>query len=609
MCGVFALFLNRPLNAADIRLGRQGTAALAHRGPDGSGEWLDSENGVFLGHRRLAIVDLSARSSQPMVAGNHVLSYNGEIYNFREEKRRLTARGHSFHSDGDVEVVLRGWQENGRKSLDRLDGMFAFALWDGEEAHLAVDVFGEKPLFLAKTLDGVWVSSEIGPLVEVLGLSPAFVGDARTAFLCLGNIPAPLTAFGEIERLPPATTITIRSGRVVSSERYWSIPVGHERVGRPEPVSEANLDEIAGILCQSVERRLIADVPLGLFLSSGIDSSLIAALIARELGCKVECLTVSFPKGNVPNEGAPAARIAEYLGLPHEIVENQDDPGIMDAAALIDLFGQPTENVSAFPVAQLARTASKLFKVAITGMGGDEAVFGYGKHAALYRHRFRYRLIGHLSSMLALMSVEFHETSRLAALLGLFGVRPWEIYLALKTYPALSWLRTTQGYEAWARNEFDEVNDPPYLWVPRYEQRKTLPNEHLIMNDVASMRASLELRTPFLNRELFEAVARFDPRSLVAFGQKSVLRRLLSRYLPSELYDLPKRGFRFPQESFLSAHGDAMPLVPGLPSSAIERIWSRRNSGRGWERLAVRLVALEEFLGRYPPTEEKRCDA
>jgi asparagine synthase (glutamine-hydrolysing) len=605
MCGVFALFLNRPLNDDDIALARQGTEALVHRGPDARGEWIESESGVYLGHRRLAIVDLSNRSAQPMVAGNLAISYNGEIYNFRDVRKRLAEKGYSFRSDGDVEVVLHGWREEGRQSLDRLDGMFGFAIWDGEEAHLAVDAFGEKPLFVAKTPDGIWVSSEIGPLVEVLGLSPSLDGDARTAFLSLGNIPAPLTAFSEIERLPPATIMTIRSGRAISSERYWSLPAGQERAGKPEPISEADLDEIARVLCESVERRLIADVPLGLFLSSGIDSSLVAALIAKELGRKVDCLTVSFPRGDVPNEAVPAARIAEYLGLPHEVIESQDDPESMNPAALIDLFGQPTENVSAFPVAQLARSASTRFKVAITGIGGDEAVFGYSKHAALYRHRARYRVVGRLSSLLALMPIEFRRSGRLASLFALFGVRPWEVYLALKNYPALSWLRMTQGYEAWARKEFREAGSLPYLWVPRYEQRRTLPNEHLIMNDIASMRASLELRTPFLSKALLDVVSRLDPRSLVAFGQKSVLRRLASRYLPTELYDLPKRGFRFPQERFLASHGDSVPRVPGLQPEAVDRIWRLRDEGRGWERLAVRLVALEEFMNRYPGAEER----
>lgn len=606
MCGVFALFLNRPLNAEDIRLARQGTAALVHRGPDASGEWFDTEKGVYLGHRRLAIVDLSDRSSQPMVADNLVISYNGEIYNFRDVRKFLAGRGHTFGSTGDVEVVVRSWQEEGRKCLDRFDGMFGFALWDGEEAHLAVDAFGEKPLFIAKTKDGIWVSSEIGPLVDVLGLNPDLEGDAKTAFLCLGNIPAPLTAFADVERLPPATIMTIRGGQTVSAEQYWSIPVGHQRVGKPEPVSETDLGEISNVLCQSVERRLIADVPLGLFLSSGVDSSLVAALIAKELGRKVECLTVSFPIGGVPNEAAPAARIAEHLGLPHEVIENLDDPESMGPAALIDLFGQPTENVSAFPVAQLARTASNRFKVAMSGIGGDEAVFGYGKHAALYQYRLRYRALKPLSAVLAMMPTEFREPARISSLFGLFGVRPWEVYLALKNYPALSWIRNTEGYESWARKEFDEASIPPYLWVPRYEQRKILPNEHLIMNDVASMRASLELRTPFLSKELFEVVAQFDPRSLVAFGQKSILRRLLGRYLPAELYELPKRGFRFPQECFLASHGDAVPRVPGLRPSTVDRVWRLRDRGRGWERLAVRLVALEEFKSRYPGTDNER---
>jgi asparagine synthase (glutamine-hydrolysing) len=181
MCGIFGLFLNRPLTEADVALGRAGTVALTHRGPDGEGEWIDGERGVFLGHRRLSIIDLTEASAQPMERGGSVIAYNGEIYNFRDLRSELEGKGVDFRSSGDAEVLLQAWREWGERALDRFDGMFAFSIWDGEKAHFAVDPFGEKPLFWAETTDGVYVSSELKPLVDLLDLKPSISDELAAA--------------------------------------------------------------------------------------------------------------------------------------------------------------------------------------------------------------------------------------------------------------------------------------------------------------------------------------------------------------------------------------------------------------------------------------------
>ena len=182
MCGIFCLFLNRPLTEANIALGRAGTRALAHRGPDGEGEWVGKASGVFLGHRRLAIIDPSPGSNQPLDLNGTVLSYNGEIYNFKELRKRLRQNGHSFRTTGDVEVLARAWKTWGEKALEWLDGMFAFVIWDGTQGHIVTDPFGEKPLYFAETRDGLYVSSEIAPLAHLLGMEPSMHGEALVAY-------------------------------------------------------------------------------------------------------------------------------------------------------------------------------------------------------------------------------------------------------------------------------------------------------------------------------------------------------------------------------------------------------------------------------------------
>ena len=248
MCGVFCLFLNRPLADSDIALGRAGTTALAHRGPDGEGEWTDRKDGVFLGHRRLAIIDPSPASDQPMQRDGNVITYNGEIYNFRQLRQTLQAKGIRFQTNGDVEVIFRAWQTWLDEMFCRLDGIFAFAFWDGHRGVVATDAFGEKPLFYAETDDGLYFSSEIRPLAQLLGLPPSMDEVTLAAYLALGFIPPPRTAFEKIRRVSAAKRLIIEHGKIVDEKTYWQPPISEIGRGPMEPLSSAHLDAVATAL-------------------------------------------------------------------------------------------------------------------------------------------------------------------------------------------------------------------------------------------------------------------------------------------------------------------------------------------------------------------------
>ena len=595
MCGVFALFLRRPLQEDDIALGRAGTDMLRHRGPDHGGEWSDAAAGVFLGHRRLKIIDLSAASHQPFVRDGLALSYNGELYNYRALRDRLAGKVR-FTTTGDTEVLLRCWQERGEAALDDFDGMLAIALWDGDAATLAVDRFGEKHLYYAETPDGTYVSSELGPLVSILRPAIAAPEQWQTAFLALGFIPAPATAFSGIRRLGPAEVLRIERGVAQAPRRYWQPAYGTPGRGTPQPLSENDLDRVQATLVESVRLRLEADVEPCIFLSGGIDSSLVAAILARDLGRRAATVTVSFPTGATHDEADDARRIAGHLGLEHQVLQSEDAAESVGTAYYYGLFGQPNDNLTVASVHQMAHLAAQRgFRLALTGTGGDEIFYGYMKHKLFYERARAFALPETLRLAAGALLRPFAKASSgIAAFVDLCAVPDAQRYLAVKHLPAFAPLQTLPRLAKWAADTFGGWRNPLYAEVARYDLEHVLVNSQLTTLDVGSMRASLEMRTPFLSRPLQELVATFDPRSLLAFGQKSVLRRLLLRYLPRDIAEGRKRGFSFPPDRFLR-HFHEVPAVASVPAATARTIWRRRDEARAWRRLATRLVLAEQF--------------
>lgn len=601
MCGIVALFLQRPLRAEDTALGRSLTDALVHRGPDGGGEWRDGEQGVFFGHRRLRIVDLSAAASQPMRRDRHVLTYNGELYNFQELRADLEADGVGFETRSDTEVLLQAWRHWGPAALDRFDAMFAFALWDGEQGWIAGDAFGEKPLFYAEREEGLVVCSELAPLVRALQPESRLAGDDLTAYLTLGYVPAPATAYEGIRRLLPGEWLRVAKGRIVERRRYWTAPDFRARSGPVRPVSERELDSLHDILVESLQRRLIADVPRCLFLSNGVDSTLTAALLVCELGQKVDCLTIRFDGKStaadriVADEVDGAVEVARRLELPHQVVQGEPDLGADPLRALLATYGQPNDNAAVQSVATLARAARTAgFTVGLSGTGGDEAFFGYKKQQFFWQWRRLLALPAPLRHLLArTVALSPAHRSQARVLARYVGVGDGERYPNYKTQVGSEGLRAhLPGYAAWARDNFAAGDQPLELFVPQFERDSVLPNSQLLAVDHGAMAESFELRTPFLSRRLAETVATMDARAFLAFGQKSVGKRLLARYLPIELLRPIKSGLRFP---VLTALGRSSPLALDPSLQALDR-WARANLAESSvDQLALRLSVLSVF--------------
>ncbi len=597
MCGISGFGLRRPVADAELaRAGRIGEA-LRHRGPDGAGKWLSPDRRIGFGHRRLAIIDLREIAGQPMERNGLVCCYNGELYNYLELRRELEGRGHRFSTAGDTEVLLAAWQEWGERSLDRFDGMFAFALYEEGRIHLATDPFGEKPLFLAELPDGIHFASEAGPLIGELGLHFDPSHEVLARFLALGHLPPPETGYPGLSLLPPATHLVCEEGRVVSRRQYWRPPRPEPRRGRVRELDPGQLDRIAGILVESLRRRVRADVPLGLFLSTGTDSVLVAALAARELGIAPDCYTVSFPDG--ADESSGAAAVARHLGLPHEIIDSREQTDWRSApVTLLQLYGTPTDNLTALAVRQMCAAVKGRVKVAISGAGGDEIFHGYNKYHFLDRWRLLYRMPGRLFGWGRALGSHLPLPERLETALSLLAGSSTERYLRLKNGPAMEILNEALGRPGW---RFDTLPQglPMALAVREHDQRSALPASYLAAIDRGSMRESIEVRSPFLSRELAEHTASLDPRAFLRFGHKSVLRRLIARYLPEGLLSRHKQGFVFPCRRYLETRGEQAPVVPGLQKEAVATIWRRRREPF-FDALSLRLAMLEVLLGERP---------
>ena len=593
MCGVFGFWLNRSLTPDDLGLGRMALSMLAHRGPDGEGEWFDKEKGIYLGHRRLAIIDTTELSSQPINIGEHVLSFNGEIYNFLELRKKLEYEGVTFRSEGDGEVLLQAWRQWGDKALDSFDGMYAFALYDGVQIHLVTDPFGEKPLFVLQASDGVYFSSEAHVLIDLFKLE--FTPDESdiAAFMCLGFIPEGKTGFDKLTALTPANHYRIRNGSINDSCCYWSQPETSVGNGNVKELNESELDSIHEVLLESLSLRMRADVPVGVFLSGGVDSALVASMVAKDLDIQVKTLTVAYPDG--VDESPEAARIAAHLGLPHVVVDSSDD-GLWKNAPqqLKRMYGSPNDNMTALSVYQLSTLARKHMTVALSGTGGDELFYGYNKYHFLYKNRNAYRWLSPVVNTLAFLDPLLGSVKQWQmAIKYLRGSSDWQ-YLSLKNNGQGQLLREVTDKSFWQGYLLSAEGRDLALRVRDFDITKTLPGSYIPAIDRGSMRASLEVRTPFLSRKLLETVCQMDQRSFLAYGQKEVLRKILARYIPRNLTDLPKRGFVFPAERFLAQERLSRPEIPWCPHFVVEEIWQNRMNSE-YRGLALRAAILSKF--------------
>ena len=557
MCGIFGFYLSRKLIDNDIRVGLEGLKGLNHRGPDDSGFWCDKEKGIFLGHNRLSIIDTSNKNSQPMKYSDTIISYNGEIYNYLDLKKKFKNDFSSFSTTGDTEVLLKLWKLKGLKSFDELDGMFAFAIFQNNNLFLSVDFFGEKPLFYCISKDGIYFSSEANPLIKLL--NPKIINNKRNnlEFSLFGYINSPNTGYKNLYKVEPSTCIiTSKKNNIIqiSKKKYWNAPERVFEKGRVRPFSRENIKSIKDILIESVSNRMISDVPLGLFLSSGIDSALIACLIKKELNKDIEAFTVKYDKKLVHDESEIAKQISNHIGISHNILYNSKNADY-NISELKNLYsGELNDNPTIFSVYEMSNMARKSIKVALSGLGGDEMFLGYNRYIFYYKYLNWIIFLRKIRTLFgAFNKLTFKKISKVNSLYRNL-IKPFESSLYVN-YKNLNQLQIMD------QNLIKEISDIYFSGnlnffldeVSEYDLNFTMPNSYIPAIELGSMKASIEIRSPFLNKKLYNYVIKnIDQRSLIHFGQKQILKSIIKEYLPKKYYDQPKRGFVFPIKKLIN---------------------------------------------------------
>lgn len=547
------------------------TERLHHRGPDGAGvEVLPDERGVFA-HTRLAIIDLSERGRQPFVSddGRVVLSFNGEIYNFLDLRQRLQQRGFRFRSDCDTEVILAQYLEHGAAGLDALDGMFAFAIYDARDDRLLLmrDRAGKKPLYWTRTSDGALVfGSEVKALAEHPGVTIRPNADALPALLAYGYAPTPTSMFAGIHKLEPAARLTFTRGDV-SIHRYWSLD---QAAAEATPMSlEDAKTRVRLAVGEAVERRLISDVPLGAFLSGGVDSSIIVAEMAARSSKPVRTFAVGFDDATY-DETSYARQIAEQFGADHtELVVSSSPEGLLEK--LLDHHDEPYGDSSALATYAVAKATREHVTVALTGDGGDEVFAGYtrflgGLFSGVVPAPVAKGLYGALAKL-----PEPRGYKNPVALLRRFlqhgGRSPDEQLLAWNSFFAGDLLTDVlhpdlrAGLSPWSvyddqlamfEHERDAGRDR-LDQILRHNFRTYLLDDLLVKTDRMTMAASLEARSPFLDTALVELAFRIPGALKMRHGQlKWLLREAYRDVLPAQILDRKKHGFGVPMAKWWS---------------------------------------------------------
>lgn len=606
MCGICGIVDLRANVDPDLVVRMRDT--LRHRGPDDAGLYVSPDRIAALGHRRLSIIDLSEAGRQPMSNedGSVWVTFNGEIYNFQQLREDLEKRGHTFRSRCDTEVIVHLYEDFGPEFPKHLEGMFALGLWDASSRTLLLvrDRMGKKPLYYRVGEQRVSFASELKALLADPAVPRRIDPQALSDYLTFQYVPCPRTIFSGIEKLPPASILSFHAGRT-AFDTYWALAPEKGGTVREEAVYEQRLLEL---LHQSVKKRLVSDVPLGVFLSGGLDSSTLVAIMSSMAGGQVKTFSVGF-KEETYDELPFADLVAKTFATDHHRI-------VLEPASAVDLipkiaeqFDEPLADQAAVPTYLMSEQARKAVTVCLSGEGGDEIFAGYPRYETALRHQ---RLLDHLC----------------------LGEKDLEQDLAPPLEPALSgYVGTLCGFDSrekqwvlqpdvWAAARVQGGPDYPHMHAS-YERFRGLdyltrlqmldietylPDNLLVKVDRASMLASLEVRAPMLDPELV-SFALDLPRSLkVRAGiQKYLLRRVMKARLPPEILWRPKMGFSIPLARWFK--GDLLDCARELllegESPYFRKAYLNRMLSNGWLEDPARalkgwtLLMFEQWRRQY----------
>lgn len=559
MCGIFGIFdPERRLEESHLRWADKAAQLLRHRGPDGQGQKFLMNEQCLLGHLRLAIIDLM-RGAQPLSNedGTVWVICNGEIYNYVELRRDLVDRGHRFSSDGDVEVLVHLYEEKGTALLSEIEGMYAFAIVDTKrrQIFLARDRFGEKPLYWARVgTRGLAFTSEMKSLLPLPEIKRDLDIAGLAQFLAQGYIPAPRTHLVGVRKLRAGEALVLSAESGLRIFRYW------EPEFKPETAGDLTKEEVIQMLVDrfsaAVRLRLRSDVPVGAFLSGGIDSTLIASTIRQlQPGIPLKTFCMGFDDDKF-NEAPHARQVAERLGTDHCELHFSSAELLQIFDALISHYDEPFADASMFPTFAVCRAARQTCKVMLSGEGGDEFFGGY-RSMFSYSQFHAIRRFPGLNQAARFALRNWPSQGRGRNFLGFLQKSDWDLLHGHETRDALAWFQPASHDEArLGLNELEQsAKRHARLRFPRsameWEMSSYLPEQILVKLDRASMFWGLECRTPFLDRQLFAFAASLPTGIHFAHGQgKALLRRSLPDFVPQAVRWRSKQGFTPPLASW-----------------------------------------------------------
>jgi len=553
-------------------------------GPDDSGLFVDQNSGLALGHRRLTIIDLTETGLQPMSThnGRYTITYNGEVYNYRELREDLEAEGVRFRGSSDTEVVLNAFALWGPKSVEKFIGMFAFAIWDSCEKALYLfrDRMGVKPLYYYNKNGTFAFASELKAIHAGLGSHLEIDETSLGEFFHYGYISAPRSIYRNTYKLEPGCWMRVSSEHIIEKHQYWSYQQTREKI-LPEENEEMIADRLEEIMIDAFTKRLIADVPVGVFLSGGIDSSLVTAILARHTNTPIKTFTIGFHEKNY-DESLWADKIANRLGTEHtfEIVTPEHAKEILPLWP--EIYDEPFGDISGIPTTIVSRMTRQYVKVSLSADGGDELFCGYHRYWVMNKlNRFitplptivprlagktmgvlgndRVSYIAQAFPRLRLPAIKDRMRKLQAVVANWQGTAP-----GAYPYSVAYWLpheiENLIGAYTDQRRGLDTFGSNLLDAMMNWDFQYYLPDDILTKVDRATMYTSLEGREPFLDHRIVEFAStlplemKYKDRSM-----KYILKKLLGRYLPEELFDRPKQGFAVPIYSWL--HEDLMELV------------------------------------------------
>jgi asparagine synthase (glutamine-hydrolysing) len=596
MCGIFGFCGEQAGEPSSLAVLQAMGDSLVHRGPDEGG--VRVEAGLGFGMRRLSIIDL-ASGHQPLSNEDRSVwvVFNGEIYNYRELTADLVARGHRFATGSDTETLVHLYEDHGAECVNHLRGMFAFAIWDARTRTLllARDRLGIKPLYYAATPQGVVFGSELRALIASPWVQRRISHRALVAYLTHGYVPDPLSIIEGVCKLPPGHVLLVNEGRVGSPRRYWE-PISHFKAAEEHLDAVEAGERLWGHLESAVRSHLVSDVPVGAFLSGGLDSSTVVGIMAREAGVPIKTFSVGFGEKDY-NEAPYARRVAQWFGTEHhELIATHRDLGLLEH--VLTRCDEPFADASAIPTYLVSRLARQHVKVVLSGDGGDELFAGYDRYLVDRRER-RLGLMGDLGlgGPLRYLSDVMPEGSRGKNFLRHFSLPRMQRYVDAISLFSDGALHALLAPEIVADRPplFEEALQEsrgldPLSRLQALDLRTYLPGDILTKVDRMSMAHSLEARVPLLDHPLVEFACRMPPELRMRGGQtKFLLRRVLRGRVPDEVLDRPKQGFAVPLRSWFGER---------LPGFFRERL----DKGNGLEKIGLRshgVTSLVELFERH----------